>query len=185
MLHVFGYGSLMHLGSLSKGLGRSASAGDIAPARLRGHRRVWGASELVQVQGRSGTTTARFLDLEPHADGRVNGGVIAVTDDEFASLRIREKSYAVHDVTGMIDGLRSHERCVTFASPPGATFTGDVVLAEYVRLVEEAFEALGPGQLAEFRVGTARPPVPVVEGLYRFVDPEQNARTSRAGAFPG
>jgi hypothetical protein len=137
----------------------------------------------VQVEHRPGTTTARFLDLEPAAGALVNGGVIRVTEDELASLRIREKSYAVHDVTGRIEGMGPEHRCVTFARAPGTVFEGDVVLAESVRLVEEAFEALGQGRLAEFRERTQCPPVPVIEGLYRFVDPEQNARTSRAGVF--
>ncbi len=181
MTHVFGYGSLAHRGSLSKGLQRPISDADLTPATLLGYRRIWGASEEVLCASQPGTTTARFLDLVRREGGEVNGVLVPVTPDELSSLVIREKAYALHDVTGRVRSTADAGRIVTFASPPGTHFVGSVVLAEYVRLVEEAFEALAPGERARFRQLTELPPVPVIEGLYRFVDPEQNARTSRAG----
>ena len=175
---VFGYGSLVHRGSLGKGLGRPVVDGDLVPATLHGFRRVWGAGGLVLCEGRAGVTHARFLDLEPCDDGLVNGAVIHVTDAEFEGLLAREKGYAVYDVTGRLDGLDPSERCIAFASSAGTLHTGVVVLGEYVRLVEEAFEALAPGELERFRSLTVAPVVPIVPGMYRFADPAQNARTN-------
>jgi hypothetical protein len=178
--YVFGYGSLVHLGSLSKGLQRTATTADLRPATLRDHRRIWGASELVHCIERPGITCARFLDLEPAPGGEVNGALIAVTPAELDSLLVREKAYALHDVSSCVDGLAPDERAVTFASVTGRSFAGTVVLAEYVRLVLDAFEALAPGERERFLQLTAPVDLELVSGLYRFVDPEQNARTSRA-----
>jgi hypothetical protein len=179
---VFGYGSLVHRGSLAKGLGRAVVDGDLVPATLRGFRRGWGAGGLVLCEGRPGVTHARFLDLEPDAAASVNGALVRVTDAEFEELLVREKGYAVHDVTGRVDALGPEASCVAFASGAGTIHTGEVVLGEHVRLVEEAFAALAPGELGRFRALTAAPTVPVVAGMYRFADPAQNARTSRADA---
>lgn len=178
--YVFGYGSLLHRGSLARGLQRPVGDDDLHPALLGGFRRVWGASEQVICAGRPGVTCARFLDLVAEEGALVNGAAIPVTAVELESLVVREKAYVLHEVTGRVEGLPTSGRCFTFASAPGAVHPGDVVLAEYVRLVEEGFGAVGPGQLAAFRRLTAPAGLPVVEGMYRFVDPEQNARTSRA-----
>jgi hypothetical protein len=177
---VFGYGSLVHRGSLAKGLGRAVVDGDLVPATLRGYRRVWGAGGLVACEGRPGVTHARFLDLEPDVAACVNGALVRVTPAEFEGLLVREKGYAVYDVTRLVDAPGPDARCVAFASGAGTVHAGEVVLGEYVRLVEEAFAALAPGELERFRALTDAPGVPVVPGRYRFVDPAQNARTSRA-----
>lgn len=181
MPFVFGYGSLAHRDSVSRALKRIPDAATWSVARLTGFARIWGAGESVACVARPGVVTrARFLDLAPRDGALTNGVLLRVSDVELEHLKIREKSYAMVDVTGRVDCAPPGANVFAFASAPGTHFDGGVVLGEYVRLVEEGFGSFGARFLDEFRASTETPPVPVLPGLYRFVDPEQNSRTSRA-----
>lgn len=181
MPFVFGYGSLAHRDSLSRALKRLPDRDTWSAARLVDSERIWGAAESVAAVTRPGLVTrARFLDLAPRMGAVTNGVLLRVSDAELESLRLREKSYAMLDVSGRVDCAPPGARVFAFASAAGTSFDGEVVLGEYVRLVEEGFAAFGPRFLAEFRATTEAPPVPVLPGLYRFVDAAQNALTSRA-----
>lgn len=177
---VFGYGSLVHRASLERGLRRPVRPGDVVPTRLRDRARVWGTAEHVFSAGLGREVRARFLDLVPRVGASVNGVLVRVSEGELAAMRIREKTYALEDVTELVVERPEGVRVVAFASPAGRVFDGECVLSEYVRLVEEGFASFGAAFLDEFRSATETPPVQLVEGTYRFVDPEQNRLTTRA-----
>jgi hypothetical protein len=105
---VFGYGSLAADG---------AAAGE--PARLGGHRRVWGVamdnrvvlpgykSYVDPATGERPAIFVAFLDIEPDRSAVVDGICIPVDDELLAALDARERNYDRHDVTPLM------------ADPPG------------------------------------------------------------------
>ena len=142
MDHVFGYGSLTR---------RSGT-----PARLRGHRRVWGvamdnsrtiAGYKYYVDARSGERPevfVAFLDLQPTTDGESAAGVLfPVTPEELATLDARERNYGRVDVTELVDPRPDGGRVWTYAGSSGGRARRDrgvaegrlVVSSEYARLV--------------------------------------------------
>jgi len=183
--YLFGYGSLVNRRSLARALGREVAAEELRPARLGGWRRTWGAAERVIPNGQTEAMWAAFLDLELDLAARVNGVLIAVTAAERSSLGARERGYTCVEVTnhvivepGLQVALLDATRTFTFAGRKEPAPVGEVVLREYLRLVEEGFAALGPEQLAEFRRSTDPAGAPFIDGPYRFADAGQNALTT-------
>jgi hypothetical protein len=154
--YVFGYGSLV-------------AGAPMHPARLRGHRRVWGVAmdNSVDIPGyksyRSSLDGSRpevfvaFLDIVEDAGASTGGSLIAVDDALLGALDARERNYDRIDVTGQIEG-----------GPPDATvwtYRGTVagrarldrakrdgnaaVDVEYVLSIRTAMHALGFGPEAE------------------------------------
>ena len=194
-LAVFGYGSLVDAASAARTLRRPVP--EIHPARARGWQRRW---SLVRDNHRSEKTFAvgpegelpdhvLGLNLEPCPDPGAagpNGGLIEVSEAELDRLDRRELRYDRVDLTEAVGGERDPgaagfdaviaytAKHVNFAPEPPP---GSVVLATYVRALEAAFDALGPGQRELFRETTGDPPVPVVSGrLVRDEIPEGNPR---------
>jgi hypothetical protein len=171
---IFGYASLV-------------AAPGARPARLDGHRRVWGVAmdNSVAVPGYKvyempdGTRPAAavaFLDLEPAAGARIDGALLAVDDDGLERLDTRERQYERVDVGALvevdggapIDGAvwtyvgRAPGRARVAAGRAG---TAEVVVQRaYVDLVAAAFARLGPAALAGYEATTELPPpFPVLE----------------------
>ncbi|WCB95543.1 hypothetical protein DSM104299_04292 [Baekduia alba] len=173
-MYVFGYASLV-------------AAPGARPARLRGHRRVWGVAmdNSVAVPGYKvyelpdGTRPAAavaFLDLERADDDHaiVDGALMEVDDADLARLDARERQYERVDVSGRIaaDGLTGRPVWTYVGRAPGRARvaagragTAEVVVQRaYVDLVEAAFARLGDDALARYRAGTELPPpFPVLE----------------------
>jgi cation transport regulator ChaC len=178
---VFGYGSLVAPSSVARTVGRPVGRADgFAAARLHGFGRRWNYGSLRQRadwHGPHGFVEQGIvvsLGLEP-GDGEVcNGAVVRVTDDELALLDWRESDYERTDVTERVvvddDGV-SIDRIVTYVPRPSAvdryrTARDELRAAirhSYVRLVDDAFAALGGHHLDEYRAGTPAPDVPVVD----------------------
>jgi cation transport regulator ChaC len=185
---IFGYGSLVLPESAAMTLARPVHGP--RPALLSGWKRRFS-------QARDNLTCEKTFEL---SDGRrpewilglnvergedeagpVNGVVIELDDAELARLGIREIRYDPVDVTELVEGDELPERVVTFTAkeahfapePPADA----VILATYARAVEEAFAALGPGELERYRATTGAYPVERVEAdLVRDEIPEGNPR---------
>lgn len=177
---IFGYGSLVDPGSAAATLGRPV--GEVGPARLRGWRRRFSVardnltSEKTFARVSDGWVPPIVLALNLERDASIsadspNGAVVEVTHAELDRLDRRELRYDRVEVTDAVQtrrlssgpGLRVYAYVATserlaVRPPPGA-----VVLASYVAAVEEAFESLGPDELAAFRQTTGLPPVEVIE----------------------
>jgi hypothetical protein len=192
---LFAYGSLVDSASAGRTLGRELPAP--RPARLEGWRRRW---TLVRDNLRSEKTFAiepggevppwvLGLNIEPRSetggeepDEAPNGALLELSESEVERLDLREIRYDRIDVTGSVaeaeDGFdlvvayRAKHRHRAPEPPPGA-----VILASYVRAVEEAFAALGDGQREAYLRTTPRPPVELVEPvLVRDRIPQGNPR---------
>lgn len=92
--YIFGYGSLMN--SASRRL--TGKTGHTAPATITGFVRHWGKIET--------TTTASPLVVD-HGDGKVNGLLLAIHEDELSEFDVREHGYvraqvASHAVTSTL-----------------------------------------------------------------------------------
>ena len=172
---VFGYGSLV-------------VGAPILPARLRGHRRVWGVAmdNAVDIRGyksyRSSTDGTRpavfvaFLDIVRDASATTDGALLPADDALLRRLDARERNYDRVGVTDHIDG-----------APPGTVWAyrgsadgrarlargrrdGTAVVAvDYIEAVRAALAVLGseddvdPGPLALMRLDRVEvPPVPVL-----------------------
>ena len=174
-LAVFGYGSLASPASAALSLGREVEPAGIV--RLAGWRRRW----TIYRDNRSVEKTFALADgtVPPYVVGLnlerdpgcagANGVLIEITEDEAARLDLRELRYdrvdVAADVRPLDDGgaVPAFDQVIAYTAkpqqhtpeaPPGA-----IVMAEYVRTVEAAFAALGPGQLDLYHDTTDPPPV--------------------------
>ena len=172
-LAIFGYGSLASPESAALSLGRPVEPETVV--RMRGWRRRWNAYrdnaavEKTFALG-DGTVPPYVVGLNIERDAAcegANGVLIEVTEAEVERLDLRELRYdrveVSADVVAQGAGRPGFDEVIMYTAkavhrmveaPPGA-----IVIAEYVRTVEAAFAALGPGQLELFQRTTDPPPV--------------------------
>jgi hypothetical protein len=186
---LFAYGSLVNPADAASTL--AAEVEISPPVRLRGWRRRWSlvrdnhASEKTFARADSGEVPpfCVALSVEPAPrDPGPNGALLTLTQEQLERLDLREMRYDRIEVTDAIDGGEPTDLPVFVYTakprhhaprPPA----GAVILASYVRAVEEAFAQLGPEQLELFRATTEPPPVELVEGvLVRDRIPKGNPR---------
>jgi hypothetical protein len=188
-LAVFAYGSLVDPTSAAITLGRDVDV--LGSGRLRGWQRRWSqardnvASEKTFARADDGTLPPYCLGLNVErgvdSDLGPNGALIAVREDDLERLDARELRYDRVEVSAGVEGIDEAVRVVTYVAK-AANFAqeppeGAVILASYVRAVESAFDALGPGQLELFRETTGPPPVEIIEAaLVRDEIPPGNPR---------
>jgi cation transport regulator ChaC len=187
-LAVFGYGSLASPASAAMTLGRDIEYA--ALCRLRGWRRRWTVCRDNTAAEKTfalpdGTVPPFVLGLNIERDQAsegANGVLIEITEAEADRLDVREMRYDRIDVTADVDGADGlFDRVIAYTGkarhhapePPA----GGIVIAEYVRTVEEAFAELGPGQLEAYRASSDPPPVrPSEAALVADEIPEGNPR---------
>ena len=174
-MKLFAYGSLLSPESAERALQRRFAPGDLEAAELPGYRLTWHSVHRVHTPV-TGDIDASFLNVEA-ADGfSVPGQLLAINEAEFARLRRREKGYSVQRLacrkaTGQIVPAMVFvdERPMPSTQPP--------VLAGYLAKIRAGLEALAPDFTAAYLAALPDPPLPLVEGDYHFVDPEQKANT--------
>lgn len=186
---LFAYGSLVSGRSAAETLGRPVE--NMIPARLEGFARNWtlGRDNLTSEKtfARADGSLPRFcLGLNLERDARAaapNGALIELTEAELDRLDLREMRYLRVEVTDQIETATPHgfDRVVTYEARPENLIerpaADTIVVANYLRTVEAAFDALGPGELERFRETTAPPGVEVVEAsLVRDRIPPGNPR---------
>ncbi len=185
---VFGYGSLADPESAARTLGREVAGMEIAT--LTGWRRRWScwrdnlAHEKTFAVEPGGELPPAIvgLNVEPAEPGEAgpNGVLIEVTEADLVRLDVREMRYDRVDVSGCEEPTGSFERVVAYTAKPAHSTRppeGAVIMAPYVRTVEAAFDALGPGQLDAFRDTTGPLPAPAVDArLVRDDIPPGNPR---------
>lgn len=177
-LHVFAYGSLVHAESASMTLGRPVTP---RPASLTGWRRRFSqcrdnlaCEKSFAFADGSRPRWILGLNIEGGSDpaGAVNGALIELEgEEELARLAVRELRYDVAEVGAAVEPADGGavDRVLTFTAkrehhapePP----EGAVILASYAQAVEDAFAALGEGQLSRYRETTGPHPVAVVEAV--------------------
>ena len=187
---VFGYGSLVSARSAATTLGRPEPT-PLRPARLRGWRRRWSQARDNHRSEKSfaladGSLPPHVLSLNVERGeddaGPVNGVLIELTEAEFDRLDLREVRYNRIEVTELVeaDGPLPDPVIVYSAKdehfapepPPGA-----IILATYAAAVEDAFAALGDGELEHYLACTGPYPVErVAATLVRDRIPAGNPR---------
>jgi cation transport regulator ChaC len=187
---VFAYGSLVSAASASLTLSRPAEG--VAPASLPGWSRRW---SQVRDNRRCEKTFARIDDgwvpdhvlglnmerSEDRADAP-NGALIELTEPELQRLDRREIRYDRIDVTADVASPSAvFDLVVTYVAKPAnlapAPPPRSVILKSYVMAVEDAFTALGTGELERYLLTTGPDPAPRIEAeLVRDVIPEGNPR---------
>ena len=192
-LAVFGYGSLASSGSAGLSLGREVEHAAIV--RLAGWRRRWNVYRDNRAVEKTfaladGTLPPFVVGLniehDPSCEG-ANGVLIELTEDEADRLDLREMRYdrvdATADVRPLGDGPPppDFDQVIVYTAKPvhhaPETPPGAIVIAEYLRTVVAAFDALGPGQLELFWETTDPPPVEPSEAtLVKDRIPEGNPR---------
>ncbi len=187
-LALFAYGSLVNLESVERTIGRPVERS--RTVRLAGWRRRWSqardnlaAEKTFALPNGDLPSHCLGLNLERGAGEGPNGVLLGLAPAELDRMDTREIRYDRIEVTGDVvaDGPLGFDRVVTYVAKPenfaSAPPEGAVILASYLRAVEAAIEALGPGQLELFRETTGPPPVEVVEGaLVRGEIPPGNPR---------
>jgi hypothetical protein len=174
-LAVFGYASLASPASAAETLGRPVEFAGLA--RLEGWARGWTVGrDNVAVEktfARSDGSLPRYclgLNLEPAPAARApNGVLIEASETELDRLDLRELRYHRTEVTEAVavSGELGFDAVYAYRARPEHRHPeppdGAVIISTYPALVERAFAALGPDQLALYRATTAPPPVEIVE----------------------
>ncbi len=176
MEFVFGYASLVAV----------ASPGERV-ATLGGHRRRWGVAmdnreaipgykRFVDADGSHPAVHVAFLDLLLGADDdAVNGVCRPVVAAQLAALDRRERNYARHDVTALIEGAPGRVWAYVGSAAGRARLEAGrragtaVVSGEYLDLVLRGFARLGAAELARFHASSDLDGLPVHD--LRRVDP--------------
>jgi cation transport regulator ChaC len=187
-LAVFGYGSLASPAGAASTLGREIEV--IGHARLTGWRRRWTvmrdnrATEKCFAREGDGSIPAHCVGLNLERVGSepgANGVLLSVKESDLERLDLREMRYERTDVSADVSVTSGATADVVFAytarrenfapEPPEDA----ILIASYLRAVEEAFEALG--ELDEFRATTDEPSVDVVDAvLVKDAIPDGNPR---------
>jgi len=167
LAYVFGYASLVELAEPAA-----------LPGRLHGFRRCWGvamdnwdevndAKHFVDREtGERPRVRVAYVDIYEQEGSSVNGLAIPVDAARLAALDAREVNYERVDVSGAFEPAlprvftyigteAARERCRA-----GTAESNICVSADYETVVWEAFEWLGPGDLAEFERTTDPLPFP-------------------------
>jgi cation transport regulator ChaC len=177
---VFGYGSLVDGASAATTLGRVVE--EIWPATLPGWRRRFSQArenrrcEKTFARVEDGSVPQWILGLNLERSSVIseapNGGLIAIEAAELAQLDRRELRYDRIDVTDQIisaTGAPRFERVVTYVAKPAHLAPEPppdaVILRSYAAAAETGFEALGEGQVDEYRRNTLPYPAPLIDGV--------------------
>jgi hypothetical protein len=178
--YIFGYGSLMHPRSLSRALGRDVEPAELRLVRVTGLRRDWGLRDVVHSRKLGRNINAAFLDVRPLPGAWVNGTLVSVSAAEQAKIRLREKNYDVLNITSQVEEeLGVGDVVLTSAGKaqhrePAAGLE-EFAMRRYMRLIDEALGLLGQSAVGDFAQSTDAVTVPLLDGEYVFVDPEQAA----------
>ena len=204
-VYLFGYGSLVSRRSTEQTLGRRLTDGD-GPirARLRGYRRSWSAGSnreshpertFVQADGTEFVGTVAVLGIDEAPEASCLGAVVRIRPADVAAMLVRERNYQLIDVSdrvcwpGKPDACSVHTFRPSEASRARLTRADLVVINEnYARLVDEAFRALGPDDVRQYRESLAGagefPLVPLVAVYQERSGPVVDVQQSIA-ARPG
>lgn len=184
---VFGYGSLVAPESVARTIGRVVDdPRERVATRLHGYGRRWNYGSL-RLRGnwtfdgvsvRSGVVVSLGVEVDPSAV--CNGVSIRVTEEELAALDIRESDYEMTDIADLVTfdgGIDIAGRVVTFVPRRSSIERYErardegraAIRAEYVTLVEAAFEELG-GEHRALYDRTPPPDVPIADIDLHFLD---------------
>lgn len=170
--YLFAYGSLLSPGSLLSTL-PAVDMGDVVPARLAGHRRVFNVAfpndgsqpdkaYFDEAGGRP--PFVLFSNLVPHSQANTNGILVPVSDDQLEVLCARELRYGLVAATARTDTASSPRPVLTFVGAESFTAPRDVqsgvVAASYLNLLVDGalfWEQRHPGFLDEFHASTRMP----------------------------
>jgi len=174
---IFGYGSLMSIDSAQKVLKRKLKLSDLVPAILQNYSRAWNLKETVFFEAINSIATGVFLNIQPDLASSLNGLIINISEDELNSLRIREKNYDCVDITLQVENHEGYTQIYTFIAKKEFILTvQDVnvfIPKKYTAMVENACSMISNDFLNVYRQTTFKSAVPLIDGNYSFVDPQQ------------
>jgi hypothetical protein len=181
--YVFGYGSIINLESAAKTLGRPIKDDDAFIVDLQNYVRIWRVVAPVIVH-RDGEQLihAVFLDIQNQVGKSVNGILIDLSIDELNKLDIREKHYNRIDITPHVRPPLDNSRIFAYQGKPQffvENFADPKVLARYVDIVYQGIRHWGTDFQEKYEATTLPHHFDVIDGVYRFNDPEQNIVTGR------
>ncbi|MCZ4305882.1 gamma-glutamylcyclotransferase [Zoogloeaceae bacterium G21618-S1] len=197
-IYVFGFGSLVDPASFSRTIGRDAwLVEDFPLATLEGYKRVWGVAmdNRVSLPGYKHYVRADapdsvpavhvcFLDVAPDASQQVVGVLVAVSEDEFARLKQRERNYEAVDVTAAIVHPPLDGRVFAFMGLAEAKARFDagraagtlVINTAYQTQVECAYRSRGKVAFDNYREATEIPDGVALVALKMVRIPETGGR---------
>jgi hypothetical protein len=174
-LAVFGYGSLASPASAGETLGRPVEVSP--PLRLRGWSRRWSTirnnhrveKSFAPMSGDGTIEWVLGLNLEPDSGAPgPNGVLLEISEADADRIDLREMRYERADLGAGFAAEHGFDRVIAWVArpehlAPSPTPPGTVIIGAYLKTVEAAFDALGPGQLDLFRKTTGPPPVAAVD----------------------
>ncbi len=150
MTRVFGYGSLVNA--------QTHNYGELRPATLANHRRVWRSSSLRSVA---------FLSIEAAPGWEVEGLLATVPEADWAALDHRERAYIRRDVAaetrhdGPPGAVVVYEVAHGHLAPPD---TGHPILLSYLDTVVQGYlDLFGPDGVARFAKSTDGWQAPILD----------------------
>jgi dephospho-CoA kinase len=177
-VYIFGYGSLMSPASVGRTLKRDVTLNDLIPVMVQGYRRLWSLKERVFSIALQEEISVAFLDIEPVPGAMVNGTLVQINQEEFDYLKIREKNYKCIDITQTTSFEEEDCQIYTFIANEehkihDADSQGIYIMRRYVNLVESACKQFGNDFVETYKTTTLPTSLPILDGDYHFVDPEQ------------
>ncbi len=165
---VYGYGSLIHPGSIARTLGREVPPGHLSVCRLQGFGRTWNLTDAV-IDSWKRRQSAVFLNLRESADGPLIGVQFPLDEGELEVMDLRERNYRRIDVTDRVEP-RVSEKLFTYIGKAEHLVAGkgSVVMDRYENIIEEGLRYWGEDFREEFSRSTPAHGFPTVEGEYRF-----------------
>jgi hypothetical protein len=174
-MKLFVYGSLLNPDSAERALQRRLRPGQFTPATLPGYQMAWNSIQRIHTAA-TGKITSAFLNLVAAPGDAAPGCLLDIDDGEFARLCQREQGYTPHQLDCRdAAGKTIPARVFIDQRPPPHPLPP--VLASYLAKIEAGLATLPAPFAAAWRAALPPPPLPLLEGDYRFVDPAQRANT--------
>jgi len=181
--YIFGYGSLVNIDSAAKTLGRIINDNQVLIVDAIDFSRLWRLVTKVIVNGKQGEdVNAVFLDIAYQRGKESNGIVFEVSIDELKKLDIREQYYRRIDITKYIRPHIQDGKVYTYQGKPeffAENFTSPVVLAQYLKMIDEGIRRWGKSFSDKFKATTQPLNFTIINGTYKFYNEEQNILTGR------
>ncbi|MCB2180611.1 MAG: gamma-glutamylcyclotransferase [Desulfobulbaceae bacterium] len=179
---VFGYGSIVHLQSLSAFLGKKKiSQSDYRYCNLVGFRRAWNIAmdnshDIPGYKWFRDTDSQKRPDLrvaflniyESRKNDFINGVLFRVTKNELARMQKRERNYDLLEISDRLNISVSGKAYVFIGKKEaekrfvqGLRANKTVISADYKKLVEQGFKSVSRDYFETYIQTTDEPAVPV------------------------
>ncbi len=176
-MYLFGYGSLINIVSAQKSFKRVLKQEDLIPVCIKGYEKVWNSIESIRFDEEN--VNGVFLNLKENQNTSTSGVVLKITDEEFESLKLREKNYSQIIIKASNADIPLDSDITAFMTTNEKKLAnkGDencFIPAKYVDILTSSFPSYPDTFVNKYKECLKDYPFALKEGIYTFSDPIQN-----------